>query len=202
MNEKQQEIIEKAAQIFLRHGIKAVTMSELARELGISKKTIYAYFEDKNDLIKQIVEDKIGENRESCEAVKEDSKTAIDSLMRISEFAVKLLTDIHSSVFYDLQKYHQDAWQVIDQHRNEFVRNQVKKNVERGQDEGIYLSHLNPKTTASIYLSIINGVMGADVFEVSPSHYGELLEEIIYFQLRSVVNDEGRALLNEYMKNK
>jgi len=177
-------------------------MSDLARELGVSKKTIYAYFEDKDDLIKKIVENKIDKNRESCVMMSQNADNAVNSQVKIHEFSIELLTGIHSSVFYDLQKYHQEAWQVIDKHRNEFVRKQLSENIQRGQKEGVYLEHLNPDTIASIYLSILNGVMDLDIFNVSASQYGELLEEIIYFQLRSVVNDKGRALLNENMKNK
>src|SRR5690554_3994581 len=106
MNKKRNEIIDKSAMIFLRHGIRSVTMDDLSRELGMSKKTFYNYFKDKDDLVTRIVTTLIERNQVACEIGRLKSETAIDALMNISEFSTRLFTEIHTSVFYDLQKYY------------------------------------------------------------------------------------------------
>lgn len=202
MDKKRNEIIEKSAMIFLRHGIKSVTMDDLAKELGMSKKTIYNYFKDKDDLVKRIVSTLIERNRTACEIGRVKSENAIDALMNISEYSTRLFTEIHSSVFFDLQKYYPEAWIIIKEHRLEFVSAQITNNVIRGQEEGYYIAELNPKIMSSIHLAIVSMMTDSDIFGVEPNEYGMLLEEIVMFQLRGIVNDKGRELMDKIMKNK
>ncbi len=56
MNETKEKILLGAKKLFLRLGLRNVTLDDICRELGISKKTLYLHFEDKNDLVKQIFE--------------------------------------------------------------------------------------------------------------------------------------------------
>ena len=59
MNNKQTDIIERAGQVFMKFGIKSVTMKDVANQLGISKKTLYNHFTDKHELILKIIKAKI-----------------------------------------------------------------------------------------------------------------------------------------------
>ncbi|HLV41181.1 MAG TPA: TetR/AcrR family transcriptional regulator [Brumimicrobium sp.] len=202
MDKKRNELIDKSAMVFFRHGIRSVTMDDLARELGVSKKTLYNHFKDKDDLVNLIVTTLIERNQVACEVGRLKSETAIDALMNISEFSTRLFTQIHSSVFYDLQKYHPEAWDIIKQYRLEFISDQITQNIIRGQEEGIYIAELDPKIMTGIHLSIVSMLTDSDVFEAGTNEYGKLLEEIVLFQLRGIVNDKGRELMVEYMKNK
>ena len=202
MDKKRNEIIDKSAMIFLRHGIRSVTMDDLARELGVSKKTFYNYFKDKDDLVTRIVSTLIERNQVACEIGRLKSETAIDALMNISEFSTRLFTEIHSSVFYDLQKYYPEAWKIIKDHRFEFVSEQITQNIIRGQEEGLYIAELDPKIMSGIHLSIVSMMTDSDIFEVEANEFGKLLEQIVLFQLRGLVNDKGRELMVKYMNNK
>ena len=202
MDEKRNEIIDKSAMIFLRHGIKSVTMDDLAKALGVSKKTIYNYFKDKDDLVKLIVSTLIERNRTSCEIGRLKSENAIDALMNISEYSTRLFTEIHTSVFFDLQKYYPEAWNIIKQHRLDFVSNQITQNIVRGQEEGIYIAELDPKIMSGIHLAIVSMMTDSDIFGVESNEYGKLSHEIMLFQLRGIVNDKGRELMIKNMKNK
>lgn len=197
MEKKRNEIIEQSALVFLRHGIRSVTMDDLAKSLGMSKKTIYNYFKDKDELIKCIVNTLIEKNRKACEVGRLKSENAIDALMSISEYSTRLFTEIHTSVFYDLQKYYPETWNIIRQHRFDFISKQITENIQRGQKEGIYLSNLDPKTMSGIHLSMVSMMTDSDIFDVENNQYGELLEQIVLFQLRGIVNDKGRALMNK-----
>jgi len=202
MDEKRNEIINKSAMIFLRHGIKSVTMDDLARELGMSKKTIYNHFKDKDELVKSIVSTLIERNRTACESGRIKAENAIEALMNISEYSTRLFMEIHTSVFFDLQKYYPEAWSIIKQHRLAFVSNQITQNIIRGQEEGFYISELDPKIMSGIHLALISAMTDGDIFEVEANNYGKLLEQIVLFQLRGVVNEKGRELMLQNMKNK
>lgn len=202
MEEKQLEIIEKSALLFLKNGIKSVTMDDLAKELGVSKKTIYKYFDDKNDLVTKIVEIKTSFDREACKQARCESENAIDALFRISEFVSGMMKDVHSSVFFDLQKYHRDAWEVMENHKYSFVKSQIKENIERGQNEGLYISTLNSEVIAAIYISTMNGLFDGATFDLNKFQFKQIFDEIIYFQIRGIANEEGLKYLNNRIKKR
>ncbi|PKR81929.1 hypothetical protein CW751_00920 [Brumimicrobium salinarum] len=153
-------------------------------------------------MVECIVKTLIEKNRKACEVGRLKSENAIDALMSISEYSTRLFTEIHTSVFYDLQKYYPETWIIIRQHRFDFISNQITENIIRGQKEGLYISNLDPKTMSGIYLSMVSMMTDSDIFDVENNQYGELLEQIVLFQLRGIVNDKGRELMNKNMKNK
>ena len=198
MESKQLEIIQKSADIFLKHGIKSVTMDDLAKGLGVSKKTIYKYFDDKDDLITKIVLAKTTKDRIVCEESRTESQNAIDALFKISEFVSNMLSNVHSSVFFDLQKYHHNAWNVMEEHKHLFVKSQIKQNVERGQKEGLYIESLNPEVVASIYVATMDGLFDGRTFDMDTFRFAEIFNEIFAFQIRGMASEKGR----EYLKTR
>ncbi|MDX1651025.1 MAG: TetR/AcrR family transcriptional regulator [Brumimicrobium sp.] len=201
MDLKHLEIIEKAALLFLRNGIKSVTMDDLAKELGVSKKTIYKYFEDKNDLVTKIVKTKTTFDRHACESARCESENAIDAMFRISEFVSGMMQEVHSSVFFDLQKYHREAWKIMEDHKSNFVKSQLKENIIRGQNEGLYISSLDPEVIASIYIASTNGLFDGETFDLKLHKFNEIFNEIIHFQIRGIANEKGLKYLNNRIQN-
>lgn len=200
MENKQLEIIEKSADMFLRHGIKSVTMDDLAKGLGVSKKTIYKYFDDKNDLITKIVMAKTTKDRIVCDQARIDCENAIDALYKISEFVSNMLSNVHSSVFFDLQKYHREAWEVMERHKHYFVKTQIKQNIERGQREGLYRSSVNPEVISSVYIATMDGLFDGVTFDMDNLKFGQIFNEILDFQIRGLASDEGREYLKQRSK--
>lgn len=196
MEEKQLEIINKSALLFLKNGIKSVTMDDLAKELGVSKKTIYKYFDDKNDLVTKIVESKTSLDRQACKDARCDSENAIDALFKISAFVSEMMQNVHSSVFFDLQKYHRDAWEVMEEHKRNFVKSQIQENIERGQQEGLYIPTLNPVVIASVYISTMDGLFDGETFDLDAFSFQKIFDEIIHFQIRGIADKKGLTYLN------
>ena len=128
MDEKRLEILERATSVYMKFGIKSVTMDDLARELGISKKTIYKYFDDKNDLVKSIIEMKVEMDRAVCINCQQQSENAIDGLINVSKFVVEHVGNVNPTVFYDLQKYYKEAWKIMEKHKWEFVLSMIRQN--------------------------------------------------------------------------
>ncbi len=200
MEKKKLEIIEKSSDMFLKHGIKSVTMDDLARGLGVSKKTIYKYFNDKDDLITRIVKTKTAQDRTVCEECRHDAENAIESLFQISEFVSSMLSNVHSSVFFDLKKYHRSAWEVMEEHKHYFVKSQIKENILRGQREGFYLETIDSEVLASTYVSIMDGLFDGQSFDLDRLNFASIFHEILLFQIRGLASDKGRAYLKNRMK--
>ncbi len=197
MEEKKAEIIERTTMVYMRNGIKSVTMDDLARELGISKKTIYKHFEDKDHLVCSIIENKIKMEKEMCNNCTTASENALEEMLAVSKSVVENIGNINPSVFYDLQKYHIDAWKIIDEHKWNFVLQMMIENIKRGIDENIYRSDLNFEIIGRQYVVATDMIMNHEIYPWPTFKIDELFEEVMRFQLNGMVNENGRKILNK-----
>tara|TARA_R110002072_G_scaffold266303_1_gene425168 strand:- start:15392 stop:15991 length:600 start_codon:yes stop_codon:yes gene_type:complete len=195
MEEKKLEILERAAAVYLKYGIKSVTMDDLARELGMSKKTIYKFFKDKNELIFEIISMKIEMEQAVCCSTTQQSDNAIDDMMSISKIVTENIGNINPAVFYDLQKYYPEAWAIIEKHKWSFVLDMITENIARGVKEGLYRKDINGLIVGKIYVIGIDMIMNPEVFPWPEFKFEDLFKEIIRFQMSGMVNEEGRKLL-------
>ena len=135
MNDKKQELIEQAKAIYLKFGIKSVTMDEMARQLGVSKKTLYSFVKDKNELVELCV---LSEHEgEICKIgeINQTYQNAIDEILAISKYVAGTLKKLHPSIFFDLAKYHPNVLKIMNNHKREFVRGCVIDNLQKGIDQ-------------------------------------------------------------------
>lgn len=197
MNEKALEILERATQVYMKYGVKSVTMDDLAKELSISKKTIYKYYSDKPELVKAIIEMKVDMDQAVCTNSAQQSNNAIEEMISISKFVIENIGSINPTVFYDLQKFYPEAWQVIQTHKWSFVLNMITVNIERGIKEGLYRKNLNAKIIGKQYVVANDMITNTNIFPWPEFKFEELFKEIMRFQLNGMVNDEGRKHLKE-----
>jgi len=203
MDNKKLEILHKSSQTFMRFGIKSVTMDDLAKELGVSKKTIYHYFKDKNDLVTQIILAKTQEDKFECKDVREKSENAIDEMFGISKMVISKISTLNPTVFNDLQKYHPKAWSIMNEHRWEFVYESFLQNIKRGISEGIYREGINPEIIARTNVSMTDMVFNGNTFPTTIFKYDQVFEEVFRFQIHGMANEKGlKFLLSNYNKIK
>ncbi len=188
MEEKEIEILQNAARIFMRFGIKSVTMDDIAREMAVSKKTLYKYFADKNDLVNKIIDAKLNMNFEECNAAKKDSVNAIDELFLINKMVRQQFATIHPSVFYDMQKYHPTAWQKMNAFRQNHIRLQIEENTVTGIKEGLYRQNVHVEISAQFYLVLVSAILAG---EMLINDYQILFKELMRNHVRALATEKG-----------
>lgn len=196
MDQKRVEIIMRASEVFMRYGIKSVTMDDLSRELGVSKKTIYKFFEDKNDLVCEILSQKLALDRATCDNCM-SAENAIEELLCIGNVVVDHLKDVNPSVFYDIKKYHPDAWRLIEEHKSGFISENIRENIKRGIRENIYRKNVHPEIIARVYVASMDFIMNGDSFAWPEFKLDEVILEVQRFHLRGLANANGINYLNE-----
>ena len=110
-------IRQKAHDLFMRYGFRSVSMDDIAQNLGMSKKTIYQYFEDKDELIAAVVKDDIYKNQATCENDRKISVNAIHEMFLAMDMVVEMFRTMNPSLLYDMQKYHPKAFQIFSTHK-------------------------------------------------------------------------------------
>lgn len=201
MEEKKLEIMERASAVFMKYGLKSVTMDDLARELGMSKKTIYKYFQDKTDMINSIIRLKLDMDKALCMNCQQNSENAIDDLINVSRQVIENIGNVNPAVFYDLKRYYPEAWQIMQNHKWEFVLNMTRENISRGKSEGIYRDNLDTEVVARLYVGITDIILNGEIFPWPEFRFENVFREFIRFQIRGMANEKGVAYLQKHFKN-
>lgn len=199
-DEKFVQILSDAMEVFMKYGIKSVTMDDLARQLRISKKTLYKYFKDKNDLVLKGIE--LHHENEVCSIDEccQKNLNAIDESFEISRVIVDQLRNIHPSVMYDLEKYHPEALGVIDEYKKTVVKDWVSDNMRRGIEEGLYREDLNIPILTALYLQRMNDFFHIEAFP-KESTLSEIYLETFRYHIRGLASEKGIEYLKQKVKN-
>jgi AcrR family transcriptional regulator len=195
MNEEKRRIITKVAELYLKYGIKSVTMDDVARELGISKKTLYKYVSNKEDLVKLFVEF-VHEHKE-CEMqeIQDKKINAIEKLFEVNKLVLKMLKNYNPSIEYDLKKHYPEQFLEISSFRKERMYKAVMSNLNLGKDEGLYRKEIDSNIIAKVHVSRIENSFSNEVFTIEEITSANFVNEIMIYHLRAIVNKKGLEIL-------
>lgn len=198
MIETKSGILLKAQHLFFRYGIKSVTMDDVARELGISKKTLYQFFENKADILQSIADVNKAKDIEFMDKVTTTSKDAIDEMLHIARYVTQELSQITSpTALYDMQKYYPEIWSQFTAFQQEFIYLHIKKNVERGIQEGYYRVEIDTDIIAKLYVSKTDCVIDEDMFPSRQYDKVKLFREYFTYHIHGIATTKGLKLLEK-----
>lgn len=193
-------LLKSAKDLFYKYGVKSVSMDDLARLLGISKKTIYTFIENKKELVRCVISLFIDEEKKAIEEINKTSENAVDEMTSIARYVLKSLESVKPTLSYDLKKYHPDSWKMIEQDHFEHIRKTIKKNIERGIEEGYYRDTVDPHLYSLFYIGLSRSMVHPDA--VAGQHYklSEVYENIIIYHLHGIMNTKGKKAFDNYLK--
>lgn len=198
MNEEMNQFLDQVKDLFFRLGIKSVTMADIARELGISKKTIYNKVEDKDELVSQVLERELELDKCRAEEIFQEDKNAIDEVFDICSMMAEMFSKMHPSVIFDLQKYYPHHFKKFQEYNRSTVLNAVIGNLIKGKNQGFYRLEFNEEIIARIYISKMDVIFDHQLFD--PKNYTliEVVNSVIIYHLHGIANEKGL----KYLKNK
>jgi AcrR family transcriptional regulator len=196
------EIIQRVSELYLKYGIKSITMDDAARELGISKKTLYEHFKDKDELVKQFVEHHMQQMHEEMQKLQTKQVNAIEELLIVSKFITEYLKTISPSVTYDLQKYYPEIWRNINSLQRDRIFKRIRDNMVRGIKEGLYRKDMNIEIIANFYLFRMEMSQTFDLIVESKYSYEELFNTSFNYHIRGIANQKGIDYLECKLKHK
>ncbi len=133
MNEELKNILLKVRELYMKYGIKSITMDDVATELGISKKTLYQYVTDKDDLVGKFIDNEILLRQEEiCKCFKADFN-AIEELFEITIFMNRFLKDQNPATDHDLKKYYPHHYNKMVKTRRERIFSYILLNLKKGK---------------------------------------------------------------------
>jgi len=195
-------IFQQAHLLFMQYGLKSVSMDDIANKMGISKKTIYQFYADKETLVAQVVKQIINNNQLQCDNDICNSENAIHEIILAMDQMSKLFETMNPSILFDLQKYYQKAFKIFLTHKNEYVYGKIKQNITRGIKEGLYRSDLNIEIVSRYRVESIVIAFNPEFQSLVKSNLVRIAEDLSTFFLYGVVNEKGYKLINKYTKNR
>ena len=191
-------ILAEAEKLFMKFGIKSVTMDDIAKQLSMSKKTIYTYYKDKNELVSKLIAKMLQEDECKMSECTKAAENAIDEVFLCMDFLKDMLTKINPTVFYDLQKYHNDAHQLMINFHHTYVYNTIKNGLEKGIDQQIFRSDINTEILSRLRVSQINWAFECDLVRNGKYSLYEVIIETTFHFLFGISTLSGHVLINNY----
>ena len=184
--------------MFLRYGIRSVSMDDIARELTISKKTIYQHFDDKDDLVNQVTVLVLADKQAEFDKIGEEADNAIAELSQMSKCIRKEFTELNPSLLYDTQKYHPQAWELFIKHEKDVIEKSVIRNLEQGVAQGYYRPEIDVAVLARLRVQQIHMSFDRKLFPQKEFDFTEVQMQMFGHFVHGLLTEEGLTLYKQY----
>jgi len=184
-------ILKTAEALFRKFGIRSVSMDDIAAELGISKKTIYQNFEDKDSIVHEIARHNMMCDMEESDRILKESVNPIEQVFKEATLLSKQASTINPAVFYDLKKYHPKTWQLFQEYNKVNFLEIVKQNLREGIAQGYYREEINIEILSRLRLEEVELAFSREVFPPESFNQMDVHTTFIDHFLRGIMTPKG-----------
>jgi len=192
-----QEIIEKARKMFFQKGVRSVTLDDLCNEMGISKKTIYQYFSNKEELIDEAVTSYMMINIGQIEDFMTHSENAIEGFFRTANHVYHIFNSISPTTIHETKKYYPQIWTKLQLFKKASIEKLTVVNLQNGIQEGLYRDDINADMVMRFYLTIVLNMNDEELFPDTLYHPGKVYRDYIKYHIRSIATEKGYELFKQ-----
>lgn len=191
-------IAEEAESLFMRYGIRAVTMDRIAHELGMSKRTIYEKFSDKDSLLEYVIRRKAEKQKEIFYHLMNESDNVIEVIFKILETAFDQMSGMNPSYMMDIKKYHHRVYDTVCK-RGELRNSELSLAIlKRGVEEGVFRNEINVEIVNEGIHGFIDSTHLSDIFHGNRFSRMEIFDNLLFSYMRGISTEEGVIILEQY----
>lgn len=194
----EEKIVEKAHEMYLKYGIKSVTMGDLSRELGVSKKTLYQFVENKEDLVAKTMQYQVKKEIEKVKTITANSENAVEELFRISRHNAAILRRMSPTTMYDLKKYYNPLWEERRKRQWVMIKESIGKNLRWGMDEGLFRSDIDINIAIVHVTKIMETTIDDRLVDKEGYSRLEIFEETFNYHIHGIASPKGLEIWNKY----
>ena len=196
MSTEFKEIVQRVRDLYMRYGIKSITMDDVASNLSISKKTLYQYVSNKDELVGKVIDLEIDQINKGMDCPERDNVNAIEELLFVGKIINKKMKTVNQSSLFDLKKYER-----LTNARREKMYVNIIRNIEKGQHEGLYRNDLDSNIIARIQISRVESIVDNDILSIEEFTSERFFTEIFVYHIRGIANQTGIEILENKMKD-
>ncbi len=193
-----ERIITESMNLFMRYGIKAVTMDTIAEHLGMSKRTIYDHFRDKDHLLENCISYQMKKEEKANKQIFEESSNLIEAFLKHIKRNVAAMNSVSPLFFRDAKKYHSSVFRKKGREHEHKSYDFIYRYIQEGKKQGYIRKDVN-EDIVSVLLKEQFRIMGnEDIFPSDKYSKSEVFENIAINFIRGIVTDKGLKIINEY----
>lgn len=191
------KVFEKAGELFRTIGVRNTTMDDLARELGISKKTLYKVIDNKADLVYLCVQLDLQQKEQEIDQIARHTENAIEEMLLIGAMIYKSLQLFHPATIHDLTKFYPEAWKLIEDHKEHFAKNIIRNNLKKGVKQGLYRKDISVELAAVFNMYLSNCCFSEPPKGMKPD---VVYKESLAYHIHAVADEKGLEQFHQLVK--
>ena len=193
-----EKIINVSRELFLSSGFSGTTVEDISSEFGMSKKTFYKIFPDKNTLLRAAIFSLMNITEAKVAKILANKKTPlIERFKGLSETLIANTSKISPVFIRDMKKNAPELWEEVSAKRKVVVLKYFTQVIEEGVESGVIRADLDKKLVIIIYLAAIENVINPKVLSEMEYSAGEVFDVIITMMFQGVLTEKGRKNLEE-----
>lgn len=200
--EVKERILKIANELYMRYGVRSITMDEIAVQAGISKKTIYQFFADKDELVEAVFKAEIQQSESQCDRDRAASTNALEEVFKALDMIEEMFRNMNPTLVYDTQKFHPKAYQHLEKHKSEYLLSMIKDNIVRGQQEGLYREDINVDIMAHFRIESMMLPFNPAFSAKSRHNLADVEHEIMIHFLYGLASPKGYKLITKYQQER
>jgi AcrR family transcriptional regulator len=193
-----ERIIQGGEDLFLQAGIKSVTMDDIAKHLGMSKKTIYQFFSDKNELVIALVKKKLQEDEDQINEIINSSANVVEEMINMMKCSEEIFSRINPIVIHDMQKYHPDAWMEFQKFKADVLISKMEQLLSKGIEQGVIRPDIDVKILAKMRVNQVEMGFNAAIFPIAQFSPWKVQYQMLEHFNYGICTLKGHKLLDQY----
>ena len=195
-----QRILTQSAEMFIRSGIKAITMDDISRETGVSKRTIYENFKDKDDLLLACLNYMDEAHKIKTEEILKESNNTIDMVFGLLKDGITILKTVNPLFFTDLKKYHYGVWKKTYSINYKKHLSQTFTLLKKGVSEGLLRNNIDIEVVAILLHEQLRILSDENIFPSDKFSKLVVFENIIINFIRGIATKKGLEIIDKYQE--
>lgn len=195
------KICQISEKLFMRYGIRSITMDDVAKELSISKKTLYQFVEDKDDLVKKTIMIHLEDIDQQVTLIMNKEENAIEQILKIAEMMIGLHKEVSKGLLFDLKKFHPETYTLLMEHREKTMCAQLTNNMNTGIKQKLYRKDLSIDLAIGFYMTLVYSCVDSDITCISNKPFHEKYAGLINYHFHAICTEEGLQYFNKNKKS-
>ncbi|MGZ3929736.1 MAG: TetR/AcrR family transcriptional regulator [Mucilaginibacter sp.] len=197
-NSQIERILKGGGELFLQAGIKSVTMDDIAKHLGMSKKTIYQFFKDKDELVTALVKQRLQEDEDEMTEMLDKSGNVIEGMINMMKCSEEIFARANPILIHDLQKYHPEAWKQFQGFKSEVIVRTMEELLSKGIKQGYVRPEIDVKVMARMRVMQVEMGFNPSIFPAGEFNLWKVQRQLLEHFNYGICTIKGYKLLNEY----
>ena len=197
-----ERILAEAERLFWKYGVRSVTMEDIAKQLGISKKTIYQHFSDKEQVLYQVIQDKTTKSKSEMDCMAVETANPVEEILSVLNMMQKNADQVSPNLLMDIKRYYPQAFVLFRQYKEDQIMRSILENIQKGILQGLYRNDINPTILARLRVEQIELGFNHDLFPSDQYSMPDVQAELIHHFVRGMLTERGFEVYNQYVNSR